>query len=167
MRPTLIPALALLTTVLAGCSDDEEAPADPGAVSDNLCETVAPAVPEDWGLAEQASDRDEAEASCTMADEEGDTRLVLTLMTPEPGDVDAAFEEVCDTYLTNPQERDEEQCTATGPVELEGSPATLDRAVLLDDPARVLWVTFRTNDPDHAAEGSDVLSDVEAAISAR
>ena len=45
------------------------------------------------------------------------------------------------------------------------SPAQLQRGVRLDRPAAVLWLTFRTNDADHAAGAEDVLSDVESAIS--
>ena len=50
-------------------------------------------------------------------------------------------------------------------MKLEGSPAELQRGVRLDGSEGVLWVTFRTNDPDNAAEAEDVLDDVEDAVS--
>ncbi len=66
---------------------------------------------------------------------------------------------------TSAVRRSDEECTKTGPVELEGSPAELQRGVRLDGSEGVLWVTFRTNDPDNAAEAEDVLDDVEDAVS--
>lgn len=164
MRSSLILSLVCLTTLVAGCSGDESAPESSGE-PETLCEVLAPAVPEDWGLTETSVDTGEPETACTLADEAGDTRLIVSVLPPESGDVDAAFAELCDTYVVNPQQRDDERCTATGPVELEGSPATVDRGVRLDRPATVLWIALRTNDPDHAAGTLDVLSDVESAIS--
>jgi hypothetical protein len=79
--------------------------------------------------------------------------------------VDDAFKKLCDFYITNPQERDDEECTQTGPIKLEGSPAQMQRGVRLEKPEAVLWVSYQTNNPDVAAQAEDVLDDVEDAVS--
>ena len=123
--------------------------------------------PEDWKLTKKSAPQEnKAKTDCTLADEAGRTTLVVSVVKPKSGSsVDDAFKELCDTYIGNPQERDDEQCTKTGPVELEGSPAELQRAVRLDGSEGVLWMTFRTNNPDNAAEAEDMLDDVEDAVS--
>jgi hypothetical protein len=159
VRPSLILSLVFLATLVAGCGDEESAPKSSGKPSDNMCEAVAPAVPEEWGLTETSADRGKEKTDCTLADEAGDTTVVVNLLKPRSGDVDGAY------LGGEPQERNDEQCTLTGPMKAGDSPAQLQRGVRLDKPAAVLWLTFRTNDADHAAGAQDVLGDVESAIS--
>jgi len=177
MHRSLIVSFACLTILVAGCGgDDKSAPegsgsgsgsgSSSGKMSDNVCEAVAPAVPKDWGLTETSAEPGEPNNHCTLADKAGHTHLVVTLRQPKSGSVNAAYDELCDKWLGgNPQEQDEERCTLTGPIKLEGSPAQLGRGVRLDSPAAVLWLTFQTNDPDVASEVEDVLEDVESAVS--
>ncbi len=130
-----------------------------------MCETVAPAVPEDWGLTKTSADSGKEKTDCTLADETGKTTLVVSVIKPKSGSVDDAFKQLCDTYIGSPPEDDGEECTQNGPVELEGSPAELQRGVRLDGSEGALWMTFRTNDPDKAAGAEDMLDDVEDSVS--
>ncbi len=165
MHSRLILSLACLATLVAGCGDEESSSEGSAKKPANMCETVAPAVPEDWELTKTSAGSGKAKTDCTLADETGKTTLVVTVRSPSPAAVDDAFKQLCDTYIGAPPDDDGEECTKTGPVELEGSPAELQRGVRLDGSEGVLWVTFRTNDPDIAAEAEDVLDEVEDAVS--
>ena len=170
MHSRLILSLACLATLVAGCGNEksasEDSSQDSGKPPENMCEAVAPAVPEDWGLTKKSADKSMAKTNCTLADESGRTTLVVTVQKPKSGSsVDDTFKKLCDFYITNPQERDDEECTQTGPIKLEGSPAQMQRGVRLEKPEAVLWVSYQTNNPDLAAEAEDVLDDVEDAVS--
>jgi hypothetical protein len=164
MHSRLILSLAFLAALLSGCGNEESSSGGSGKPPANMCEAVAPAVPEDWELTESSPGGGKAKTDCTLADETGRTTLVVTVQKPKSGtSVDEAFKQLCDTYIGSPPEGDE--CTKDGPVELEGSPAELQRGVRLDGSAGVLWMSFQTSDPDKAAEADDVLDEVEDAIS--
>ena len=165
MPRSLILSCACLVTLVAGCGDEKSASEGSEKPPENMCEAVAPAVPEDWELTKTSVDSGKPKTSCTLTDEAVDTTLVVNVLRPKSGNVDAAFKDLCDTYIGDPQERDDAQCTKTGPMKAGGSPAEVSRGVRLDRPAGVLWVTFRTRDADHAADAEDVLSDVESAVS--
>jgi len=167
MHSRLILSLACLAMLVAGCGDEESSPAGSAKKTpSNMCETVAPAVPEDWALTKTSAPKSKAKSLCTLADESGRTTLVVTVQKPKSGSsVDDAFKKLCDFYITNPQERDDEECTQTGPIKLEGSPAQLQRGVRLESPDAALWMSYRTNNPDVAAQAEDVLDDVEDAVS--
>jgi len=156
---------------MAGCGDEKSASGDSsegsGKPPENMCEAVSPAVPEDWKLTKKSAPQEnKAKTDCTLSDESGRTTLVVTVQKPKPGSsVDDAFKQLCDFYITNPQERDDEECTQTGPIKLEGSPAQMQRGVRLEKPEAVLWMSFRTNNPDVAAQAEGVLDDVEDAVS--
>ncbi len=52
-----------------------------------MCETVAPAVPEDWGLTKTSADSGKAKTDCTLADETGKTTLVVSVVrSPSPAE---------------------------------------------------------------------------------
>ena len=165
MRRTLSLAIICLVTVVAGCGNKESSSEGSGEPPANMCEAVAPAVPEDWELTKTSAASGKAKTGCTLAASDGSTTLVVSLVKPKSGSVHDAFKELCDTYIGNPQERDEGECTKTGPVKLEGSPAELQRGVRLDGSEGVLWLTFRTKNPDHAAGAEDMMGDVEDAVS--
>ena len=165
MRRTLSLSIVCLVTLVAACGNEESTSEGSGKPPANMCEAVAPAVPEDWEPTKTSADSGKAKTDCTLADKEGGTTLVVSVVEPKSGSVDDAFKELCDTFIGNPQERDEEECTKTGPMKLEGSPAELQRGVRLERPAGVLWLTFRTKNPDHAAGAEDMMDDVEDAIS--
>ena len=154
-----------LVSLVAGCGNEEGSSEGSGKPPANMCEAVAPAVPEDWDLTKTAADKSKAKTECTLADKQRGTTLVVSVIKPESGSVDEALKGVCEDYMGSPQDSDDKQCTKTGPVKLEGSPSEVQRAVRLDSPKGVLWVTFRTNDPDHAAGAEDMLDDVEDAVS--
>ena len=92
-----------------------------------MCEAVAPAVPRGLGADQDLPEKGKAKTDCLLADAGGDTTLVVSLVKPESGSVEKALKGVCEDYLGSPQDSDEEQCTKTGPVELEGAPAELNR----------------------------------------
>jgi len=172
MRATHVLALVCLATLMAGCGDEKSASGDSsegsGKPPENMCEAVAPAVPEDWKLTKKAApQKNKAKTDCTLTDESGyETVLVVGLTKPKPGkSVEDIYKKLCDFYISRPQERDDSQCTQTGPIKLKGSPTEIQRGVLVDDPPGVLWLTFQTNKPDIAAEVEDVLKDVESAAS--
>ena len=87
------------------------------------------------------------------------------MQKPKSGTVDAALKDLCNTFIGAPLEGDEDECTKVGPIELEGSPAELQRGVGLEKPAAVLWMSYRTSNPDVAAQAEEVLDDVEDAVS--
>jgi len=165
MRWSLSLLIVCLVTLVAGCGNEDSSSEGSGKRPANMCEAVAPAVPEDWELTKTSADSGKAKTDCTLADETGKTTLVVSVIKPKSGSVDDAFKQLCDTYVGSPPEDDGEECTKSGPVELAGSPAELQRGVRLDGSEGVLWVTFRTNDPDKAAEAEDVLDEVEDAVS--
>jgi hypothetical protein len=164
MRRSLSLLIVCLLTLVAGCGNEGNSSEGSAKKPANMCETVAPAVPEDWELTKTSAGGGKAKTDCTLADESGRTTLVVTVQKPKSGSsVDDAFKQLCDTYIGSPPEGDE--CTKAGPVELEGSPAELQRGVRLDGSAGVLWMSFQTNSPDKAAEAEDVLDEVEDAVS--
>jgi len=165
MRRSLSLLIVCLVTLVAGCGNEESSSEGSAKKPANMCEAVAPAVPEDWKLTKKsAPQQNKAKTDCTLADESGRTTLVVSVVKPKSGSsVDDAFKQLCDTYIGSPPEG--EECTKDGPVELEGSPAELQRGVRLDGSEGVLWVTFRTNDPEKAAGAEDMLDDVEDAVS--
>jgi len=169
MRPSLILPLVCLATLMAGCGDEESSAEgsskDSGKPPANMCEAVAPAVPKDWGLTKKSAAKSKAKTECTLADESGKTTLVVTMQEPKSGSVDAALKDLCNTFIGAPLEGDEDECTKVGPIELAGSPAELQRGVGLEKPEAVLWMSYRTNNPDVAAQGEEVLDDVEDAVS--
>jgi len=167
MHRTLVVSLACLATLVAGCGskEGESEPEGSGKPPANMCEAVAPVVPKDWKLTKTSVGAGTAKTDCTLADETGRTHLIVGLKEPKSGSVDAAYKKLCDFYIVNAQEKDDERCTATGPIKLEGSPAQVQRGVRMDRPEAVLWLTFQTNDPDIAAGAEDVLDDVESALS--
>jgi hypothetical protein len=178
MRPTLILPLVCLATLMAGCGGDEKSSSgdsskdsgsssSSGKMPDNMCEAVAPAVPENWKLTKKAApQKNRAKTDCTLTDESGyKTTLTVGVQQPKSGSRLPSFKEFCDFYVPTAQEQDDEECTQTGPIKLGGAPAQLQRGVLLDDPPRFLFMGFRTNKADIAAEAEDVLDDVEDAAS--
>jgi len=167
MRRTLSLSVVCLVALAAGCGDEKKSAAeDSGKPPENMCEAVAPAVPEDWGLTKTSAPKSKAKTQCTLADESGKTTLVVTVQQPKSGgSVDAALQDLCSTFIGAPLEGDEEKCTKAGPMKLDGSPAELQRGVALEKPEAVLWVSYRTNNPDVAAGAEDVLDDVEDAVS--
>jgi hypothetical protein len=165
MRRTLSLSVVCLVTLAAGCGNEESSSEGSAKKPANMCEAVAPAVPEDWELTKTSADKSKAKTDCTLADPGGGTTLVVSLVKPRSGSVDDAFKELCDTYIGNPQERDDAECAKSGPVKLEGSPAELQRGVRLDGSEGVLWLTFRTKNPDHAAGAEDMMDDVQDAVS--
>jgi len=169
MRRALSLSVVCLITLVTGCGNEESSSegssSGSGKPPKNMCAAVAPAVPEDWNLTKTSADSGKAKTDCTLADSDGGTTLVVSLVKPRSGSVDDAYKELCDTYIGNPQERDDEECTKSGPMKLEGSPAELQRGVRLDASQGVLWMTFRTNNPDHAAGAEDMMDDVEDAVS--
>ena len=95
MRSSLILSVVCLATLVAGCGNEEEsAPEDSGKPPENMCEAVSSVVPKDWGLTETSADRGKEKTDCTLADEAGDTTLVVNLLKPKSGDVDAAYKEL-------------------------------------------------------------------------
>ena len=165
MHPSLVLSIVCLAAVLAGCGDEKSASEDSGKAPENMCEAVAPAVPEDWKLTRTSAEKSKAKTDCTLADETGKTTLVVSVVKPRSGGVDAALKDLCSTYIGKPLEGDDNECTKAGPIKLEGSPAELQRGVRLEKPEAVLWVSLRTNNPDVAADAEDVLGDVEDAVS--
>jgi hypothetical protein len=164
MRRTLSLTLVCLLTLVAACGNEGSSSEGSGKKPANMCEAVAPAVPEDWKLTKTSAGGGKAKTDCTLADESGRTTLVVTVQKPKSGSkADDAFKQLCDTYIGSPPEGDD--CTKDGPVELKGSPAELQRGVRLEGSAGVLWMSFQTNNPDKAAEADDVLDDVEDAVS--
>jgi hypothetical protein len=91
--------------------------------------------------------------------------MVVSVLKPKSGSVDAALKDLCSTYIGVPLEGDDEECTKAGPVKLAGAPAEQQRGVRLEKPEAVLWVSYRTNNRDIAAHAEDVLDDVEQAVS--
>ena len=85
--------------LVAGCGDE---PADPGTAElpDNLCDVVAPAVPNDWALDELNHTTQDQAQICTLGTEE--TQLVTSFSAVEQADVEAAFGEACGQYATEP-----------------------------------------------------------------
>jgi len=169
MRRTLNLSIVCLALV-AGCGNEKSASEDSskgsGKPPENMCEAVSPAVPEDWKLTKKSAPQEnKAKTDCVLADETGRTTLIVGVQEPKSGSRLPSFKEFCDFYVPNAQEQDDKQCTQTGPIELEGEPAQLQRGVLLDDPQRFLYLGFRTNKADIAADAEDVLSDVEDAAS--
>jgi hypothetical protein len=165
MRRTLSLSVVCLVTLAAGCGNEESSSEGSAKKPANMCEAVAPALPEDWELTKTPADKSKAKTDCTLAHSGGGTTLVVSLVKPRSGSVDDAFKELCDTYIGNPQEQDDEECTKTGPVKVEGSPAELQRGVRLDGSEGVLWLTFRTKNPDHAAGAENMMDDVQDAVS--
>ena len=171
MRPSLILPLVCLAALVAGCGDEKgssgNSSKDSGKPPENMCEAVAPAVPKDWKLTKRAApQKNKAKTDCTLADESGyETTLIVGVQQTKSDSRLPTLKEYCDFYVPNAQEQDDKQCTATGPIKLGGAPAQLQRAVRLDDPERFLYLGFRTNKADIAAEAEDVLDDVESAIS--
>ena len=169
MRPTLILPLVCLATLMAGCGEEKsssgESSKDSGKPPENMCEAVSPAVPKDWGLTKKSAAKSKEKTDCTLADESGKTTLVVSVVKPKSGTVEAALKDLCDTYIGAPLEGDEDECTKVGPVELKGHPAELQRGLSLEKPEGVLWVSYRTNNPDVAAQAEDVLDDVKDAVS--
>jgi hypothetical protein len=158
--------MVCLAALLAGCGNEGSSSDESGKRPANMCEAVAPAVPKDWKLTKTSAEKSKAKTDCTLADESGKTTLVVTVQKPKSGSsVDDAFKQLCNFYIANAQERDDKRCTQTGPIKLEGSPAELQRGVRLDGSAGVLWMTFRTNNPDVAADAEDVLGEVEDSVS--
>jgi len=157
--------IVCLVTLVAGCGNEESSSEGSGKQPANMCEAVAPAVPEDWNLTKTSPAKGKAKTDCTLADAGGDTTLVVSLIKPESGSVEKALKGVCEDYMGSPQDSDDEQCTRTGPVKLKGAPAELQQAVRLEGSEGVLWMTFRTNNPDHAAGAEDMMEDVEDAVS--
>jgi hypothetical protein len=166
MRPSLILPVVCLATLVAGCGDEKSASEDSGKKPENMCEAVAPAVPGDWELTKtSAPQKNKAKTDCTLADETGRTTLIVGVQQPKSGSRLPSFKEFCDFYVPNAQEHDDKQCTQTGPIKLGGAPAQLQRGVRLDDPPSFLYLGFRTNNPDVAAQAEAVLGDVEDAVS--
>jgi hypothetical protein len=163
MRRSLSLLIVCLVTLVAGCGNEESSSDGSGKRPANMCEAVAPAVPEDWQLAKTAAESGKAKTNCTLASQDGGTTLVVSVVKPKSGSVDDAFKELCDTYIGSPPKG--EECTKTGPVKLEGSPAELQRGVRMEGSEGVLWLTFRTKNPDHAAGAEDMMDDVEDAAS--
>ena len=50
-----------------------------GKPPENMCEAVAPAVPENWGLNKTSAPKSKAKTHCTLADESGKTTMVVTV----------------------------------------------------------------------------------------
>jgi len=167
MRRTLSLSIVCLVTLVAGCGNEESSSKDSGKPPENMCEAVSPAVPEDWKLTKKSAPQEnKAKTDCTLADESGyETTLIVGVQQTKSDSRLPTLKEYCDFYVPNAQEQDDKQCTATGPIKLDGAPAQLQRAVRLDDPERFLYLGLRTNKADIAAEAEEVLGDVKDAVS--
>ena len=166
MHSRLILPLACLAILVAGCGDEESSSEGSEKKPSNMCETVAPAVPEDWGLTKTSADNSKAKTNCTLADESGKTTLVVTCQKPKSGSGRRRVQEALRLLHRQPAgarrrgvhpDRADQARGVTG--------AAAARASAWTEPEAVLWVTYQTNDPDVAAEAEDVLDDVEDAVS--
>ena len=168
MRRTLSLSLVCLVTLVAGCGDEESSSEGSGKPPANMCEAVAPAVPEDWKLTKTSAPR-RARRRPTARWPTSPARPRWSSVSSSPSPAAASTtpsRSSASTYIGSPQEGDDEECTKTGPVQAGGvTGGAAARRSAWSGSEGVLWVTFRTNNPDNAAEAEDVLDDVEDAVS--
>lgn len=127
----------------------------------NLCELVAPAVSDEWGLEEVNHSDDGATSTCTLR--AGDTHLVATFTEVPADQLDAAFVEACSDFVHTQPEADAIRCIRTD--ERGGEPTgTVVQAARVPGRDGVLVVTMQTSDRGRADLVGAEVSSVEAAL---
>ena len=166
MRRTLSLSIVCLVTLVAGCGNEESSSEGSGKPPANMCEAVAPAVPEDWKLTKTSAEKGKAKTDCTLADESGRTTLVVSVVKPKSGQRRRRLEGALRHLHRQPAGGRRRGVHQDRAGEAGGSHRrSCSEAVRLEGSEGVLWVTFRTNNPDHAAGAEDMMDDVEDAVS--
>ena len=166
MRSRLILSIVCLATLVAGCGNEESSSEGSGKQPANMCEAVAPAVPEDWELTKKSADKSKAKTDCTLADESGKTTLVVSVVrSPSPAASTTPSRSSATPTSAARRSSDDEQCTKTGPVKLEGAPAQLQRGVRLEESRGRPVGELPDQQPRRRRRGRGLLDDVEDAVS--